>query len=337
MYSESVSLVKLLCGKQLLSASNIVDAGVQIIHETRDRFVTSKVSIHNKAVYFVKHARDTENVEALEKECLLYKYFGEHNLLKSLVPKFILEDTQTSVLIVQWTNGINSFYSSIPRDEVLVLIAKALAKLHINTCKVKSVVNDSKKTWIISNLSKEEEWNKFLQLSNNITEVEKKIIIDGMKHAHDKWKSDAIIHGDLKWEHFIISDNNGDSSLKLIDWELATYGDSAWDVACVLSDIIFDQHYVKEEDIDTVYEILASGNINIFLKSYCQACTCNDDFLERVSIFCATRLFQTSLELVSVYGWENQASKVKLLISMSIDIFEHLNVVLNIIKQKSAV
>jgi Phosphotransferase enzyme family len=47
------------------------------------------------------------------------------------------------------------------------------------------------------------------------------------------WRYDAFIHGDIKWDNFIVYDRNetGDEyTLKLIDWELAGFGDAAWDL-----------------------------------------------------------------------------------------------------------
>jgi thiamine kinase-like enzyme len=47
------------------------------------------------------------------------------------------------------------------------------------------------------------------------------------------WRYDAFIHGDIKWDNFIIYDLKEapeDYALKIIDWELAGFGDAAWDV-----------------------------------------------------------------------------------------------------------
>lgn len=334
MKNKPVDLVKFLCKKQVLQASDIVDFGVQIIQDTRDRFLISKISINNEAVYLTKSARDITSCKALSREWSVYRYLTHHNILHIIVPRLIIDKFEESLMVIEWINGENPLASSVPREEVLTLMACTLARLHLNTTKTKNIVDDSFKTWIISNLSKEDEWNKFLQLQTYIEDKEKKEIIKGMMCANNLWKSNTLIHGDLKWEHCIISESSEEPKIYFIDWELSTYGDPAWDVACILSDIIFDQHYMKTVYTETISEMLQSNHIDIFLKSYYQELTYSDDFLERVSFFCAARLFQTSLELVTVDGWEDKESKVKLLLAMSIDIFKNTDLVSYTLKQK---
>jgi hypothetical protein len=46
------------------------------------------------------------------------------------------------------------------------------------------------------------------------------------------WRYDSFIHGDIKWDNFIIyeqSESGDKFTLKIIDWELAGFGDAAWD------------------------------------------------------------------------------------------------------------
>ena len=327
-------MIKLLRDKQLLSASDIIDAGVQVREDIRDRFLISKVLINGKTVYFVKYARNSTSHEALHKEWLVYQYFKSNQSLYSLVPKLIVDSFEHSVMVIEWINGESSLASSLPKKEVVALIARTIGKLHKYTANAENILNFSRKTWVLSNLSKEKEWEQSPQLKKHIENVQKKIIISGMKQANDQWKSDALIHGDLKWEHCIVTGNKEASFLKLIDWELATYGDSAWDIACVISDIVLDQQYMKQTHVKTIPEILQSKNIDILLKSYCQERACSDNFLERVSIFCGARLFQTYLELISAYGWDNKESKANLLLLMSIDIFNNLDIFLSILRQK---
>jgi len=334
MENKAIDLVQLLCDEHILQRFEIVNFGVQIIQEIRDRFIISKISIKNEAVYLIKNARNIESSKALHKEWSVYKYLTHHNVLHTIVPRLILDECKESLIVIEWINGENSITSSLDREKVLILMAQNLAKLHIYTSKVTNIVDDTIKTWIIENLSKEEEWNKFSYLETHIEEKDKKEIIRGMQDANNQWESNALIHGDFKWEHCLITKYLDKSYIQFIDWELSTYGDSAWDVACILSDIIFDQHYMKITYPKTIFEILMSQHIDIFLKNYCHETTCNDDFLERVSIFCAARLFQTYLELVTVYGWEDKESKVKLLLSLSLDIFKNIDLVSDIIKQK---
>lgn len=54
------------------------------------------------------------------------------------------------------------------------------------------------------------------------------------------WRADNFIHGDLKWDNFIVTPKSEsmDVDLKIIDWELAGFGDPCWDVGSVFQSFI---------------------------------------------------------------------------------------------------
>ncbi|HEX8451414.1 MAG TPA: phosphotransferase [Longimicrobium sp.] len=52
-----------------------------------------------------------------------------------------------------------------------------------------------------------------------------------------EWRNDALIHGDMKWENCIARGGDGGEQapeLRIVDWEMAGVGDSAWDVGSAL-------------------------------------------------------------------------------------------------------
>ena len=46
------------------------------------------------------------------------------------------------------------------------------------------------------------------------------------------WKIETLIHGDVKWDNFLVSQDG--KSAFLVDWELADFGDPSWDAGAVL-------------------------------------------------------------------------------------------------------
>jgi hypothetical protein len=53
-----------------------------------------------------------------------------------------------------------------------------------------------------------------------------------LENLQKLWRYDSFIHGDIKWDNFIIYEQSetGDTfTLKIIDWELSGFGDAAWD------------------------------------------------------------------------------------------------------------
>ena len=56
-----------------------------------------------------------------------------------------------------------------------------------------------------------------------------------------QWRSEAIIHGDLKWGNCVVARRSAGgprTRVGLVDWELASLGDPAWDVGSVLHDYL---------------------------------------------------------------------------------------------------
>lgn len=50
------------------------------------------------------------------------------------------------------------------------------------------------------------------------------------------WRRDALIHGDLKWENCVVLPPEAPGAvpaLRIVDWELADFGDSCWDVGSI--------------------------------------------------------------------------------------------------------
>jgi serine/threonine protein kinase len=52
------------------------------------------------------------------------------------------------------------------------------------------------------------------------------------------WRASALLHNDLKSDNVLVSPSGTSVRVCLIDWELATWGDPAWDVASVLAELI---------------------------------------------------------------------------------------------------
>jgi thiamine kinase-like enzyme len=54
--------------------------------------------------------------------------------------------------------------------------------------------------------------------------------------VRDGWRRDALIHGDLKWENCVVlppETEDGAPGLRIVDWEMADFGDACWDVGSI--------------------------------------------------------------------------------------------------------
>lgn len=56
----------------------------------------------------------------------------------------------------------------------------------------------------------------------------------GLAFLQAAWQPHCLLHGDIKFDNLLIQERGAEQHLRIIDWELADIGDSAWDVAGVL-------------------------------------------------------------------------------------------------------
>ncbi len=64
---------------------------------------------------------------------------------------------------------------------------------------------------------------------------------DALDEAATGWRYEALIHGDVRWDNCLVLARPGSTRttrIKLIDWELARFGDPAWDIGSVFAEYI---------------------------------------------------------------------------------------------------
>ena len=55
-----------------------------------------------------------------------------------------------------------------------------------------------------------------------------------LTNCDDEWQQDSLIHGDIKFTNCIVFPQSGGTlGFRIVDWELADWGDAAWDVGGV--------------------------------------------------------------------------------------------------------
>jgi Phosphotransferase enzyme family len=118
----------------------------------------------------------------------------------------------------------------------------------------------------------------------------------------------CLVHGDLKWDNCLI---DGDSGVRVVDWETAAVGDPAWDVAAIVHEYAVIRHRA----------LLTNGNeasmrtqqsLHAFRDAYRTAWPDEGDAVfERALAFSGARLVQTALEWADA-GVEENSSRALL-------------------------
>jgi hypothetical protein len=122
----------------------------------------------------------------------------------------------------------------------------------------------------------------------------------------EEWRSSCLVHFDVKGDNILLSATKGARSVWLIDWELAAFGDPAWDVGSMFADYLGVWLWsipITGEHSPAHYLSLArvpltrlQPGLRAFWKSYrlVRGLTGREAtaFLVRATRYCAVRLIQ---------------------------------------------
>lgn len=126
------------------------------------------------------------------------------------------------------------------------------------------------------------------------------------------WRPTCLIHGDLRWDNVLVLEGRGEeeAALRLVDWELADYGDPAWDAGCVLESYLaaWILSLPAESGLGSEQLVERAGHpleriqpaVHAFWHAYSEAAeiALQDRLprLERALRFAAARMVQTAYE-----------------------------------------
>jgi thiamine kinase-like enzyme len=128
--------------------------------------------------------------------------------------------------------------------------------------------------------------------------------------ARNKWQPSTLIHGDIKWDNTLVSRTGEHTAVRLVDWELADFGDPCWDAGAVLQTYLSAWIFSMDPAAATSPDQLVSSArrplsrmqpaIQAFWNSYAAGMGADggkeSELLERSMIYCAARMIQTAYE-----------------------------------------
>jgi len=134
----------------------------------------------------------------------------------------------------------------------------------------------------------------------------------GLDGLQKQWHFNDFIHGDIKLDNYIIvpQDEEDLISFKIIDWELAGFGDGAWDLGSAFQAFvtfpIISMQSINGQLPANLQELLQLCSKNMrtvireFWTGYISALQINQnavgEYLERSIKHCAARMMQTAFE-----------------------------------------
>ena len=251
MFLTVNNLHEYLIATELISARSVVDGDYRVA-ETGRRNRNFKV-LRSQGL-FVKQMKSTEQQATftLQREAAFYAALERYPALKPLVPRLVRHDPHRNVLILEnipYAESLaerQSRTQSYPRD-LAAALGRLIGEIHNVT---QTMVGDPA---LASTLDGAPPWP--LTLDTMSTEIsrgfgpagatllsivqQQPVLIPLLSALRPEWQRDCIMHGDLKFDNCLVWTNpDGANELRVVDWELAAGGDSAWDVATIFKDYL---------------------------------------------------------------------------------------------------
>jgi hypothetical protein len=333
MYLTSSNLVHYLVGRGTIARSSVVEGDFEV-HELDGRNRCFKVLRKNDPSLFVKQIKvvDDLNVQCLEREATCYRLAASDPrfaALAKLTPRFIDYDAARFTVIVELLPDSEDLrdchrrLGSFP-VEIARALGRGLGALH------STVGGEFAASADVAVLSKETPWILSVHHSTDreagtdgtLTRIVREdhdwqLSLDSIRQA---WQCETLIHGDLKWDNCIVfPDAAGRPAVRLVDWEMAGFGDAAWDVGSVFQaywSIAILTALREQPTIPAkVSEVFESGIDSVrpavreFWQAYVSArqwsAASVSDHLSRCVRCGATRMMQTTFEYAAAIGQVN--------------------------------
>jgi len=247
------NLVYYLLERGFVTRESVVNGGVEISEIPR-RNRNFRVKQREGPGYFLKQVRrwEPETLRTLQAEAQCYRLAAEDESftdLAGIVPHFHSYDQRRAVLVTELLDGAETVNEHHFRNasfpvELAEQLGRAFGNYHRKANMNPPATLDGMfprcPAWVLS-LHEGMPPHTVPNLSGGIHQMLGMVrqfpqfgtVLDKLR---TEWRFDVLIHGDIKWDNCVLCPlSNGDFQLKIVDWEMADWGDSCWDLAGIFS------------------------------------------------------------------------------------------------------
>ena len=246
-------ILRYLIQRGRLTSESLFAGDVQVIDVSRRNHNFKIVS--RDGAFLIKHGVNAETASSLSCEAAVYELLhsdteSRRTRMADHVPAYYGYDAANHVLILGLiidAEDVRTYQDR--RRNVSTRIAASmggiLGTFHSLRCLESKALGTSsfrnEPPWVLS--LHRPRFNVFRELSSaNLRIVRVIQECDEFSNSFDTlsraWVPDRLIHSDVKWDNWVVlprSSSQRTLRLSLIDWELASIGDPAWDVGSVLA------------------------------------------------------------------------------------------------------
>ena len=320
MNMNAHAVAGLLINKGLVSTDSIVNGEFQVTDVSR-RNRNYRVDRGNSEGYFIKQLQSHDPQAAASFRCEAAVHWLAQNdpdfkVLNDLSPHCQGYDPTNNLIVTDLIGNAKTLSEALMlglTTEQAYQLGKLLSTAHWhsgrNTLKNNLASPFQRQVpWIlripklsITHTTSISEANRMLLQTMQTTQA----LSEMLTSVESAWTYQSLIHGDLKPDNCLIVSDSESSTTKIqfVDWELADFGDPAWDVGTLLQGIWLPSliHYghvdAQGSFLEPVQQTLAT-----FLKGYLNNSPIQDDYkasiLYRFVQFAATRMLQSAYELL---------------------------------------
>ena len=253
MHLTAANLVHFLMGRGLVDASEVVAGNVTILDSSR-RNRNFKMIRNGATGLFVKQMREmqADAMLTLKREAACYELARDDPALSRLMPRLIRYDATRHVLIIELLPDAESLADYHARQkafppEIGRMLGEGLGLYHAQA----GTLLESKELQalfarqvpVILRLESggHAALGQFGHIGPAISSLiqqqkEFQTLLDALGAD---WRFDSLIHGDMKWDNVLVfpAEDSG-LDFRIVDWEMADFGDAAWDVGAVLQSFL---------------------------------------------------------------------------------------------------
>ena len=254
-------MIHYLLYRGLLQSADIV-SGAPVVYNEGRRNRNFRVSHNGGGRLFVKQVPGvfTETTSSIFREATCNDLAHTHpafGALKPYVPMLLDYDHERHVvtnICLPPSSDLNAFHVRARsfRSDVAAVFGRALGEIHsipIDPDAEYAQAFPGIVPWILTIPQDAEKVFHNMNPSTRslVTLIRSNpVLVMGLTTLNATWRTEALIHGDIKWDNFLVFDTAAAPlsapDIRIVDWELADVGDAAWDIGCAIA--CYLQHWL---------------------------------------------------------------------------------------------
>jgi aminoglycoside phosphotransferase (APT) family kinase protein len=298
---EQDEVAAYLLQRRLVGRRSIV-AGRLRISDVSSRNRNFRVRGGPAESYLLKQGIVADSAASLRNEAALYRRLsGGGGAPAACVPTLHRYDAARGILVLEWISGGEDLDALQRRRRgcppvLAAALGRALATIHAIAPDAEALRDDP--PWVLALHRPPLEALRYLSAASVelVTLLQREARLGAALDAlREQWRVEALVHRDVKWANCIAHPPPGGvraTRIRLVDWEMAGWGDPAFDVGSAFSDVAASSLDGGRAPAGPVAGALWSA----YVRARGLGARAADELLERSLRFAGARLVQSAYE-----------------------------------------